>query len=86
VVAAVYAHGIRRLFPWPTSRHDVEEYGDTVAVPGLVVIGELDQLLNIKARFDEGLGVGLQRTVLAEESHRQTAVAVRANKAFLLQI
>jgi hypothetical protein len=67
-------------------RQDVKEDRDPLPVPGLVRIGELDQLLDIEASVDKSLDISLQRAVLPEECHPQAAVNIGADEAFGLKV
>ena len=84
--AAGLRYGFRRLTSWPAPRHDIKEHGDALPVPGLIIIGKLNQFLDVEASIDESFGINLQGTMLPEKRHAQAPVNVRANDAFGLKI
>jgi len=78
--------GFRWLTSWSAPRDDIEEHGDSLPVPGLIIIGELNQFFDVEASIDESFGINLQGTMLPEKRHAQVFVNVRANDAFGLKI
>ena len=50
------ACGVRWLASRPTSRQDVKKQRDAVPVPGLILIGKLEQFFDVEAGIGESFG------------------------------